>query len=126
MEEKPALRLSLLEDECMLDKDSPGLTVVMDGEFVLEQQLCSNRLPMRPMSSDDAFEQEGATMVHIISGRAQSHRVSEKRGAEKVNNKKELLGDNLHTLALSLIDLLSSLTSSLISSTSRHYFLYPP
>ena len=67
MEEKPVALRSLLEDECMLDIVWPGgRTVVMDGEFVLEQQLCSNRLPMRPMSSDDAFEQEGATMVQTL------------------------------------------------------------
>ena len=66
MEGPVALRS--LGDECMLDIVWPGgRTVIMDG-FVLEQQLCSNRLPMRPMSSDDAFEQEGATMVQIISG----------------------------------------------------------
>ena len=71
MEEKPvALRVSLLEDECMLDIVWPGgRTVIM-----LEQQLWSNRLPMRPMSSDDAFEQEGATMVQTLR---QSRRVSE-------------------------------------------------
>ncbi len=68
MEEKPALRSLLLEDE--LDKDRlGGRTVIMDG-FVLEEQLWSNRLPMRPMSSSDAFEQEGATMVQITLSRA--------------------------------------------------------
>ena len=63
MEEKPVALRSLLEDECMLDNISR--TVVMDG-FVLEQQLWRNRLPMRPMSSDDAFEQEGVTMVQTL------------------------------------------------------------
>jgi hypothetical protein len=75
MEEKPALRS--LGDESLLDIVWPdGRTVIMDGIFVLEEQLWSNRLPMRPMSSSDAFEQEGVTMVQTL-GRAQSHRQSQ-------------------------------------------------
>ncbi len=66
MEEKPALR-SLLEDECIVWPG--GRTVIMDGGFVLEEPW-SNRLPTRPMSSDDAFEQEGVTMVQLTLSRA--------------------------------------------------------
>ena len=56
----------------MLDIVWPGSrTVIMDGGFVLEEQLWSNRLPMRPMSSDDAFEHEGVTMVQESGGQSQ-------------------------------------------------------
>lgn len=51
----------------MLDIVWPGgRTVIM-----LEQQLWRNRLPMRPMSSDDAFEHEGVTMVQESGGQSQ-------------------------------------------------------